>query len=91
MVDGHHPFDLGAAGVAVYLRDGTDKVIAILSKDLELLVGMLPEDGGRLPDRGLCHAAAAARSGGARGRQRIRPARPAGRDDDGRGAAAAAR
>ena len=32
-----------AAGVAVYLRDGTDKVIAILTKDLELLVGMLPK------------------------------------------------
>ena len=32
-----------AAGIAVYLRDGTDKVIAILSKDLELLVGMLPK------------------------------------------------
>jgi uncharacterized membrane protein YraQ (UPF0718 family) len=32
-----------AAGIAVYLRDGSDKVIAILSKDLELLVGMLPK------------------------------------------------
>ena len=32
-----------AAGVAVYLRDGTDKVLAILSNDLELLVGMLPK------------------------------------------------
>jgi uncharacterized membrane protein YraQ (UPF0718 family) len=32
-----------AAGVAVYLRDGTDKVLAILTKDLELLVGMLPK------------------------------------------------
>ena len=32
-----------AAGIAVYLRDGTDKVIAILTNDLELLVGMLPK------------------------------------------------
>jgi uncharacterized membrane protein YraQ (UPF0718 family) len=32
-----------AAGIAVYLRDGTDKVVAILSKDLELLFGMLPK------------------------------------------------
>src|SRR5687768_6355934 len=32
-----------AAGVAVYLRDGADKALAILSKDLELLVGMLPK------------------------------------------------
>ena len=32
-----------AAGIAVYLRDGADKVVAILSKDLELLAGMLPK------------------------------------------------
>ena len=32
-----------AAGVAVYLRDGTEKVLAILTKDLELLTGMLPK------------------------------------------------
>jgi uncharacterized membrane protein YraQ (UPF0718 family) len=32
-----------AAAVAVYMRDGTDKVLAVLSKDLELLGGMLPK------------------------------------------------
>jgi uncharacterized membrane protein YraQ (UPF0718 family) len=32
-----------AAAVAVYLRDGSDKMLAILSKDLELLGGMLPK------------------------------------------------
>jgi uncharacterized membrane protein YraQ (UPF0718 family) len=32
-----------AAGVTVYLRDGAEKALAILTKDLELLVGMLPK------------------------------------------------
>jgi uncharacterized membrane protein YraQ (UPF0718 family) len=32
-----------SAGIAVYLRDGADKVIAIFTKDLELLTGMLPK------------------------------------------------
>jgi uncharacterized membrane protein YraQ (UPF0718 family) len=32
-----------AAGIAVYVRDGTDKFLAILTKDLELFVGMLPK------------------------------------------------
>ena len=32
-----------AAAIAVYVRDGADKVIAVLTKDLELLTGMLPK------------------------------------------------
>jgi uncharacterized membrane protein YraQ (UPF0718 family) len=32
-----------SAGAIVYLRDGTDKFIAILTKDLELFTGMLPK------------------------------------------------
>jgi uncharacterized membrane protein YraQ (UPF0718 family) len=32
-----------AAGIAVYMRDGSAKALAILTKDLELLVGMLPK------------------------------------------------
>ena len=32
-----------AAGIAVYVRDGSAKALAILTKDLELLVGMLPK------------------------------------------------
>jgi uncharacterized membrane protein YraQ (UPF0718 family) len=32
-----------AAATAVYLRDGTEKVIDILTKDLDLLTGMLPK------------------------------------------------
>ena len=43
MVDGYHCIDLGRRRRAVYLRDGADKVLAILTKDLELLVGMLPK------------------------------------------------
>src|ERR1700754_3372761 len=32
-----------AAGVTVYLRDGTEKVLAILTNDLELFASMLPK------------------------------------------------
>jgi uncharacterized membrane protein YraQ (UPF0718 family) len=32
-----------AAAIAVYFRDGTDKVVAVLAKDMELLGGMLPK------------------------------------------------
>lgn len=32
-----------AAGITVYMRDGATKTLAILTKDLELLVGMLPK------------------------------------------------
>lgn len=32
-----------AAAIAVYLRDGADKTLAILTSDLELLTGMLPK------------------------------------------------
>jgi uncharacterized membrane protein YraQ (UPF0718 family) len=32
-----------SSGVVVYLRDGTDKFIGILTKDLELFPGMLPK------------------------------------------------
>src|ERR1043165_2291385 len=32
-----------AAGIAVYVRDGSAKAFAILTKDLELLVGMVPK------------------------------------------------
>jgi uncharacterized membrane protein YraQ (UPF0718 family) len=32
-----------AAAIAVYVRDGTDKVIAVLTKDLDLFMGMLPK------------------------------------------------
>jgi uncharacterized membrane protein YraQ (UPF0718 family) len=32
-----------AAGVVVYLRDGANKALTILTSDLELLVGMLPK------------------------------------------------
>jgi uncharacterized membrane protein YraQ (UPF0718 family) len=31
------------AGIAVYLRDGAERAISILSNDMELLVGMLPK------------------------------------------------
>ncbi len=31
------------AGIVVYVRDGVEKTLAILTKDLELLVGMLPK------------------------------------------------
>ena len=76
-----------AAGVAVYLRDGTDKVIAILTKDLELLVGMLPKMAAgcliaafvtRLLPREVVARVVGSESG---------LLGPAGRDDDGRGAA----